>query len=273
MPLDLRPGRVMLALGAAGFGSACVAGPAEADLGGAAAPPTVAGLVLGDASVHTPVGAVLAPVLAPVGAVVAPVLAPVGAVLAPVLAPVSAPGGRVALSVSTGRRNLLLGRSITVFGALRPASAGRVVALEERRGSRWATIVWAATTRSGRYSLRFRPPGLGSLALRVRLAGGRLGAPAVRALGAVNVYRLAGASWYGPGGSLACGGSLTATRLGVAHRTLPCGTMVSLHFGNRTVRVPVIDRGPYVAGRDYDLTPATKRALGFGDIGEVWATR
>jgi rare lipoprotein A (peptidoglycan hydrolase) len=49
--------------------------------------------------------------------------------------------------------------------------------------------------------------------------------------------------------------------------------MVALHLGNRTVRVPVIDRGPYVSGRDYDLTPATKRALGFGDTGEVWATR
>ena len=95
--------------------------------------------------------------------------------------------------------------------------------------------------------------------------------PVVDALPVVNVYRLAGASWYGPGGSLACGGTLTAGTLGVAHKTLPCGTMVRLHLGTRTVRVPVIDRGPYVAGRDFDLTPATKRALGFGDIGEVWS--
>jgi rare lipoprotein A (peptidoglycan hydrolase) len=37
--------------------------------------------------------------------------------------------------------------------------------------------------------------------------------------------------------------------------------------------VPVVDRGPYVAGREYDLTEATKRALGFEGTGEVWATR
>jgi len=37
--------------------------------------------------------------------------------------------------------------------------------------------------------------------------------------------------------------------------------------------VPVVDRGPYVAGREFDLTYATKEALGFGDTGEVWSTR
>lgn len=84
------------------------------------------------------------------------------------------------------------------------------------------------------------------------------------------VYHPAGASWYGGGGSLACGGSLTSSTLGVANKTLPCGTLVSLRYHGRQVRVRVIDRGPYVAGREFDLTEATKRALGFGDVGEVW---
>jgi rare lipoprotein A (peptidoglycan hydrolase) len=83
-------------------------------------------------------------------------------------------------------------------------------------------------------------------------------------------YRLAGASWYGGGGSLACGGTLTSSTLGVANKTLPCGTHVRLRYHGREVRVRVIDRGPYVAGREFDLTEATKRALGFGDTGEVW---
>ena len=42
--------------------------------------------------------------------------------------------------------------------------------------------------------------------------------------------------------------------------------------GTRTVRVPVIDRGPYVGSREFDLTEATKLALGFGDTGIVWST-
>jgi rare lipoprotein A len=38
------------------------------------------------------------------------------------------------------------------------------------------------------------------------------------------------------------------------------------------VRVPVVDRGPYVQGREFDLTEATKQALRFGDTGELWST-
>jgi len=83
-------------------------------------------------------------------------------------------------------------------------------------------------------------------------------------------YRLAGASWYGGGGSLACGGTLTSSTQGVANKTLPCGTVVALRYHGHKVEVPVIDRGPYVEGREFDLTEATKRALTFGDTGEVW---
>jgi rare lipoprotein A (peptidoglycan hydrolase) len=38
------------------------------------------------------------------------------------------------------------------------------------------------------------------------------------------------------------------------------------------VRVPVIDRGPYVSGREFDLTGATKEKLGFGSTGIVLTT-
>jgi rare lipoprotein A (peptidoglycan hydrolase) len=73
-------------------------------------------------------------------------------------------------------------------------------------------------------------------------------------------------SWYGPGfygHRTACGKTLTTTLLGVAHKSLPCGTMVSFRnaANGRTVTVPVVDRGPYVAGRQWDLTAATCRAI------------
>jgi rare lipoprotein A len=36
--------------------------------------------------------------------------------------------------------------------------------------------------------------------------------------------------------------------------------------------VPVIDRGPYIAGREWDLTGATAAALGFPGLGQIrWA--
>jgi hypothetical protein len=82
------------------------------------------------------------------------------------------------------------------------------------------------------------------------------------------------ASWYGPGfygNRLPCwrwlqaNGSpiaLSSETWGVAHQTLPCGTRLVLSYGERTVTVPVVDRGPYVAGRTLDLSAAVRAALG-----------
>jgi rare lipoprotein A (peptidoglycan hydrolase) len=66
-------------------------------------------------------------------------------------------------------------------------------------------------------------------------------------------------SWYGPGfygNRTACGQALTTTLVGVAHRTLPCGTKVTFKnpANGRVITVPVVDRGPYVSGRTWDLT-------------------
>ena len=61
-------------------------------------------------------------------------------------------------------------------------------------------------------------------------------APGKRVLGRLNVYRSAYASWYGPGlygNRLGCGGTLGPGTFGVAHRTLPCGTKVTLRRGER----------------------------------------
>jgi rare lipoprotein A len=78
-------------------------------------------------------------------------------------------------------------------------------------------------------------------------------------------YRPVKATWYGPGlygNRTACGKRLTHRTLGVAHKSLPCGTKVALRYQGHTVVVPVIDRGPYARGVSYDLTQATARRLG-----------
>ena len=67
-------------------------------------------------------------------------------------------------------------------------------------------------------------------------------------------------SWYGPGfygHGGACGmmpGGMTKDTVGVAHRTLPCGTKVTFRYHGRTVTTRVVDRGPYVSGRTWDMT-------------------
>lgn len=71
------------------------------------------------------------------------------------------------------------------------------------------------------------------------------------------------------GRPVACGGVLHVPELGVANKTLPCGTKVIFVYGGRAVRVPVIDRGPYIAGREWDLTGATAEALHFPGLGPI----
>jgi hypothetical protein len=139
-----------------------------------------------------------------------------------------------------------------------------------RRG--WHTLARARTGARGRFRLSYTPRRLGSQWLRLRFAGNASERPSHRRLGQLNVYRVTEASWYGGGGSLACGGALTSSTMGVANKTLPCGTLVTLRYGDHMVRVPVVDRGPYVEGREFDLTEATKDALGFAGVGQVWST-
>lgn len=68
---------------------------------------------------------------------------------------------------------------------------------------------------------------------------------------------------------VACGGVLKVPELGVANKTLPCGTEVTFVYGGRAIRVPVIDRGPYIPGREWDLTGATAEALHFPGLGPI----
>lgn len=82
--------------------------------------------------------------------------------------------------------------------------------------------------------------------------------------------RYGGASWYGPGlygRHTACGQTLGPTTLGVAHKTLPCGTTVKFVYRGRTLVTQVIDRGPYTRGRTWDVTIAASRVLGFESAG------
>ncbi|MGH2906620.1 MAG: septal ring lytic transglycosylase RlpA family protein [Solirubrobacterales bacterium] len=103
----------------------------------------------------------------------------------------------------------------------------------------------------------------------------KYGKSATDHLGAAFVFRSTFASYYGPGlygGGLACGGTLKPSTIGVAHKTLPCGTKVTFKVGNHIVTAPVVDRGPYVSGRDWDLTAGLKRKLHFGSTGTVHST-
>jgi rare lipoprotein A len=174
------------------------------------------------------------------------------------------------ITVTKRRLNVRAGRRVLMRGAVAPAAAGQPVTLQIQRAGRWRTLARARTDARGAFTLRERLKRPLSARARLRAAG------ASRRVGRVNVFRTALASWYGPGlygGHLGCGGTLSAGSLGVAHKSLPCGTRVTLRHGGRTIRVPVIDRGPYAGGREFDLTAATARRLGFSGHGSILTTR
>jgi rare lipoprotein A (peptidoglycan hydrolase) len=73
------------------------------------------------------------------------------------------------------------------------------------------------------------------------------------------------ATWFGPGfygKQTACGQTLTPGVVGVANRTLACGTLVKVTYRGHSLTVPVLDRGPYGHGADWDLTAGAAQALG-----------
>jgi rare lipoprotein A len=80
-----------------------------------------------------------------------------------------------------------------------------------------------------------------------------------------------GATWYGGksmwGRSTACGQVLAPTTIGVANKTLPCGTQVTVSYGGRSVSTTVIDRGPFHKGYAWDLTKKAAKRLGFLAVG------
>jgi hypothetical protein len=185
------------------------------------------------------------------------------ALTAPLIA--AAPAG--AGVVKKKRLHVRVGRAVLVVGGATPAS---VTALQAWRHGGWRTLDRDRAGLRGRFVLRDRPRRPQSVSARL-IADGRV----VR-IGRLKAFRAATASWYGPGlygNRLACGGRLTYGRLGVAHRSLPCGAKLTLRRGSRSVRVRVIDRGPYVGGREFDLTQATARRLHFHGHGRILTTR
>jgi len=91
-------------------------------------------------------------------------------------------------------------------------------------------------------------------------------------------WRTATASTYfepqsiaGPGGAYK---GPADRRYLVAHRSLPFGTRVPVRYRGRMCGGTVLDRGPFVAGRTWDLGYRVARALGFSGVGRVeWRVR
>jgi rare lipoprotein A len=175
----------------------------------------------------------------------------------------------------------IVGTKIKFKGVANNAKQGDTVSVQAQNAAGgWDEIVTTQTDDNGAWVARWRADRTGTLVVRA-VAGGAGGgtgeaadAPAAPTVKVV-VYQSTLASVYGVGDDgqigtrTACGQMLKATTLGVANKTLPCGTKVTFYYGGKTITVPVIDRGPYRKGYSWDLTTETAKRLGFEGIGTV----
>jgi rare lipoprotein A (peptidoglycan hydrolase) len=165
------------------------------------------------------------------------------------------------------------GRSLVFRGRVRPAGRHRVKLVLRGSGG---GVVKTTSRASGAFAVRWSPKRPGAYRVRAYGVHDRAVRGSVSVSRRLTAYRQAEASYYGPGlygNGVACGGTLQPGTLGVASKTLPCGARVTFRYHGHTVTVPVIDRGPYVAGRDFDLTEATRERLGFPGVDTLLASR
>jgi rare lipoprotein A len=218
-------------------------------------------------------------------------LAPSGTSASPTVqsgnVPVSTSGNGVTL---TTNESAMLRRGLSFSGSAPSHLAGDVVEIQRsghQTNWQWASTV-SATIRSdgsfsavwhtnhiGRFSMRavVMSPGMAQSAASSSQATAAPSAPSTPAV-TITVYRPSLATLYGPGfygHRTACGTKLTRTTIGVANRTLKCGTKVAVYYDGQTMIVPVIDRGPYANGADWDLTMPTAKALGIDATAQIGA--
>jgi rare lipoprotein A len=238
------------------------------------------GAVLGAFAIAAPAGASAAtPAVAPAASAPAPTSG--GMTYVDPSAPTVFADG----STLTAPLGQLLGGQVSVSGTVagsKPGDAIAVLALDQT--GTWSTAATTAVAPDGTYAASWKPAHSGHLTVKAvpaaqATAATRVvaaSAPGVAEGRAVTLYKRSRVTWYGPGfygRKTACGKKMSRKLLGVAHKTLPCGTLVELYNNGNVVTVPVVDRGPFRKGTSYDLTSATAQALGVTATATIGAVR
>jgi rare lipoprotein A len=164
---------------------------------------------------------------------------------------------------------LLAGLLAASLGTLAPLAAPVTVAFADTGGAGASAATQSAGTSASGTPASSTPTsgeGAGNSTSGGSTAGGAAPTP-------VPPGKLTLATWFGPGfygHTTACGQEMSPTLVGVASRTLPCGTLVQVGYRGRQLTVPVLDRGPYGhSGAVWDLTTGAARALKMKDTARI----
>jgi rare lipoprotein A len=189
---------------------------------------------------------------------------------------VSATGDGITLQTNASG---ILRKGLTFTGTAPTRLAGQTIEIQ-RSGHEtnwtWANTVSATVGSDGTFSAVWQTNHIGQFAMRAMVAttsSSAEGASVTPSL-TTTIYRPSRATEYGPGfygKKTACGQRLGRATIGLANRTLRCGESVAVYYRGRTLVVPVIDRGPYANGADWDLTVATGKALGIKGTAQIAA--
>ncbi len=167
----------------------------------------------------------------------------------------------------------LTGRKVDASGELLPGGNGRRILVEARRKGDWKKV--EKVDAGDPFEVSWRPQRVGSYKLRASFEGDKrnLGE---REAAPVTAFRESVTSIYGPGfygRQTACGKTLERKTVGVAHKKIACGKKVTFQRKGRSITVPVIDRGPFIKGREWDLTTAAAAKLKVEGVQKVWSSR
>jgi rare lipoprotein A len=191
------------------------------------------------------------------------------------------------------RASAMLRNGLTFSGTAPQNLAGDTIEVQ-RSGHEtnwtWAATVSATVASGGSFTAVWHTNHIGRFAIRAVVVGAAGSGTSTTAASdaitpsataaastpslTITVYRPSLATQYGPGfygRRTACGQKLRQSTIGLANRTLRCGEDVAIYYQGRTLVVPVIDRGPYANGADWDLTEATGKELGIDGTAEIGA--
>lgn len=180
--------------------------------------------------------------------------------------PVSATSGGITLTTNA---SAFVRSGLSVTGSVPAGDAGDAVEIDQlgpTPGSTWTPVATVHPASDGSFIASWHTNPAGPLSIRAEVQGTQASSAAASPPSvSVTLYRRSIATLYGPGfygHRTACGVILRRRTIGVANRTLKCGTEVQVYYKGRVMTVPVIDRGPYAHNANWDLTMATGRALG-----------
>jgi peptidoglycan lytic transglycosylase len=163
------------------------------------------------------------------------------------------------------QHSLFVGGILEISGSAADAANHQVDIQSRDATGAWQAVATTLADGKGSFATAWEPQTSGEYELRAAITGALASdTTTASASRTILVYKTARASWYGPGfygKHTACGQRLRRRTLGIANRRLPCGTQVAVTYRGRSMVVPVIDRGPYAHGIQWDLTAAVARRL------------